>query len=282
MPSAHRTLRLAVVGHVEHITLGRVPAPPAPGDIAHLEHPFSFPGGGGGVALLQLAKSPAEVHVFTAIGSGEAGREVEAGLADLGVIVHAARREEPHTRDLVLVNPDGERTILVVGEPLHPRREDPLPWELLAACDAVYFTAQDPAVLRACRAARLLALTARRRDALTASGVRADLVLGSAHDPREAWALAEYAVRPGAVVLTEGARGGVIATAAGAERFPAPPPPRITGAAYGCGDSFAAATVFYLAAGLPLREACTRAGPHGAAILTGLDPRKTQLPLALP
>ena len=32
-----RPLRIAVIGHVEHVTIGRVPAVPAPGDIAHLE-----------------------------------------------------------------------------------------------------------------------------------------------------------------------------------------------------------------------------------------------------
>ena len=30
------------------------------------------------------------------------------------------RRARPHTRDVVMVTPDGERTIVVVGEPLHP------------------------------------------------------------------------------------------------------------------------------------------------------------------
>ena len=158
-------LRLAVVGHVEHVTLGRVPALPAAGGIAHLADPRWFPGGGGGVALLQLARSDAEVHVFTALGDDEAGRQVEEALASTSARVHAAHRRGPHTRDVVLVTPDGERTIVVVGEPLHPRAEDALPWELLAGCDAVYFTAQDPEALRACRAARRLVVTARRREA---------------------------------------------------------------------------------------------------------------------
>jgi ribokinase len=274
-------LRIAVIGHVEHITVGRVPSVPRAGEIAHLEGPRWFPGGGGGVALLQLARSPAEVHLFTALGEDEAGREVEAALAGTGVLVHAARRRSPHTRDVVLVTPDGERTIVVVGEPLHPRRDDPLPWELLALCDAVYFTAQDPAAIRAARAARVLVVTARRRAALAAAGVRADVVVGSAADPREAGLLADYPVRPRALVLTEGVAGGRIETEAGIHRFRAPPPPdRASGAAYGAGDSFAGALVFYLAAGLAISEACERAGRHGAAVLRGLDPRETQLPLS--
>ena len=59
-------MRVAVIGHVEHVTLGRVPAVPRPGDIAHLESPRSFPGGGGGVAFFQLTRSPAEVLLYTA------------------------------------------------------------------------------------------------------------------------------------------------------------------------------------------------------------------------
>jgi ribokinase len=275
-------MRVAVVGHVEHVTIGRVPAVPAPGEIAHLEGPRWFPGGGGGVAFAQLVRGPAEVHLFTAVGDDEAGAQVEAALAATGAHVHAVRRAEPHTRDVVLVTPDGERTIVVVGEPLHPRADDPLPWDLVGGCDAAYFTAQDPAAVRAARAARLLVVTARRRPALAASGVRADVVVGSAADPREASALADYPVAPGALVLTEGAAGGRVETSSGRARFPAPPPVRAAGAAYGAGDSFAGALVFYLAAGLPLLDACARAGPHGAAVLRGLDPRETQLPLAAP
>jgi ribokinase len=178
-----------------------------------------------------------------------------------------------------MIAPDGERTILVVGEPLHPRADDPLPWELLAGFDGVYFTSLDPGVLWAARSARVLVASARRRAVLAAARVRADVVVGSALDPREACTLADYPVPPAALVLTEGAAGGLIETAAGTTRFQAPPAPPSGGGAYGAGDSFAAALTFYLAAGLSLAEASVRAAPHGAAVLRGYDPRETQLPL---
>ena len=182
-----------------------------------------------------------------------------------------------------MIEPAGERTIVVLGEPHHPRAEDPLPWELLARCDAVYFTADDPAALRLARRARVLVATARRRPTLVAAAVRADAVVGSASDARELSTLADYPAPPGALVLTEGPRGGRIETAQGTVRFAAPPAPRrVEGGAYGAGDSFAAALTFFLAAGLPVADACARAGPHGAAVLRGLDPRETQLPLAPP
>jgi ribokinase len=271
-------VRIAVIGHVEHITLGRVPSLPEGGAIVHLgEHRF-LPGGGGGIAFYQLVRSPAEVHLFTAIGDDQAGAEVEARLRTTPAVLHIARRREPHTRDLVLITPDGERTIIVVGQPLHPRRDDPLPWDILASCDAAYFTAEDPHAIAAARAARLLALTARRRPSLIDSGVRADVVIGSRADPREVSALADYPVPPGALVLTEGRAGGQVETAGAVERFAAPPAPS-GGGAYGAGDSFAGALVYYVAAGLPVAAACARAAHHGAAVLAALDPIEAQLPL---
>ncbi len=277
------TLRIAVVGHVEHVTLGRLAEVPPPGSIVFVQAPFTFAGGGGGVAFAQLLRGPAEAHFFTAVGSDAAGDEVVRELRSAaGGRVHAARRAEAHTRTLAVVDDTGERTIFVIGEPQHPRLEDPLPWDLLAGFDAVYFTGEDPGSLRAARGARVLVVTARRRAALEASGVRADVVVGSARDPREASARAEYAVPPDALVLTEGAAGGAVHTAAGSYRFAAPPSPPPGGGAYGAGDSFAAALTFYLAAGLPLAAACERAGRHGAAVLGGVDPRAGQMPLERP
>jgi ribokinase len=277
-------LRLAVIGHVEHVTIGRVGEVPRAGEIVHLRDARAFAGGGGGVPFLQLARSDAEVHLFTAVGGDAAGEEVAAELgrraaAEPRLHLHLARRAAPHTRCLAMVDAAGERTIVVVGEPLHPSAADPLPWRLLERCDGVYFIADDPAALRAARAARVLVTSARRRPALVASGVRADAVVGSAADARERSTLADYPVPPLALVMTEGARGGTVTTAEGSRRFPAPAAAPSGGGAYGAGDSFAAALTYHLAAGCDVADACARAGPHGAAVLRGLDPRDVQLPL---
>ena len=275
-------MKLAVIGHVEHVTIGTVPSLPAVGDIAHLERPRPFPGGGGGVTLYQLLQAPGETLLYTALGDDDAGRFVEANLATTRARVYAARRPQAHTRDLVMVTPGGQRTIVVVGEPLHPCRSDPLPWGELATCDAVYFTAQDPDLLRAARAARLLVVTARRREALVASGIAADVVFGSLGDPRERSLLADYPQPPRALVLTDGARGGQIETPDGIAHFlPAMPPSPIIGS-YGAGDSFAGALVYFLACGLSPLEAATRAATYGAAVLRSLIPLEAQLPLTYP
>lgn len=272
-------LKLAVIGHVEHITIGRVEALPLAGEIAHLTRPRVFPGGGGGVAFYQLLNSDAEVLLYTAIGDDDAGRFVEAHLATTKARVFAARRSSGHTRDVVMVTPGGQRTIIVVGEPLHPKRTDPLPWDELGSCDAVYFTAQDPDALRAARAARVLVVTARRRAALIESGVTPDVVVGSLGDPRERSTLADYPKPPRALVLTDGARGGQIETAAGIAHFaPAPPPDQIVGS-YGAGDSFAAALTYALAHDKSPLEAAGYAARYGAAVLAGLIPLDVQLAL---
>jgi ribokinase len=271
-------MRVALIGHVEHITLGRVPAVPRAGEIAHLEEPRFFPGGGGGIAFFQLTRSTAEVLLYTALGNDEAAAAVRGRIAATRARIFAAERQAAHTRDLVMITPDGERTIVVVGEPLHPERADALPWDELSSCDGAYFTAQDPAAIAAARAARILVVTARRRAALIRSGVRADVVLGSALDPREACTLDDFPSqqRPAALVLTEGAAGGVVYTAEGARRFPAPQRSDKVRGAYGAGDSFAGALTYYLAKGLPVLEACTRAGHHGAAVLGALEPLEAQ------
>jgi ribokinase len=270
-----RPVVVAVVGHVEHVTLGRVAAPPGEGEIAHLDAPRTLAGGGGGITFHQLVKSPAEVHLFTALGNDEAARWVEASLAKTNAHVHAARRSEPHTRDVVMIPRSGDRAIVVVGQPLHARRSDDLPWDVLARCDAVYFTGQDPEVLKAARAARILVVTARRREALDASGVRADVIVGSAHDPREASTLADYPVPPISLVMTAGGDGGTIETSEGITRFAAAEAPPVVGT-YGAGDSFVGALTYFLACGATVLDACTRAGPYGAAVLADLEPLAPQ------
>ena len=272
-------MKLAVVGHVEHVTIGKVEALPAAGDIAHLDRPRIFPGGGGGVTFYQLLRSAAEVLLFTALGDDDAGTFVEANLATTGARVFAARRVQPHTRDVVMVTPGGQRTIIVVGEPLHPKRSDPLPWAELASCDAAYFTAQDPEALRAARAAKLLVVTARRREAIVRSGVTAEVIVGSLGDPREASTLADYPNPPRAIVLTDGARGGQVETTAGIAHWPPGPAPSSIVSSYGAGDSFAGALVYFLATGHSPLEAAMQAARYGSAVLASLIPLDAQLAL---
>jgi ribokinase len=279
-----RPPRLAVVGHVEHVILGRTEGTLAPGDIVHLQGPRFLAPGGGGIAFAQLCKSDAELHFFTAVGDDEAGRAVEAkiGAVPAQVHIHAARRAAPHPRVVVLVDDEGRRTILVTAPPLQPAASDALPWSLLADCDAVYFTGNDPGSLRLARAARRLVVTARRAAALKSTGVAAEVIIGSLNDPRENAPIGGYDPPPGALVLTDGPRPVRVLRAGSSTLVEAPASPARVLGDYGAGDSFAAAFTFFLAHGLTVEEACRRAGPYGAAVLGGIDPFEGQRPLVAP
>jgi ribokinase len=277
-----RRLKIGVIGHVEHITLGRVRQLPGRGDIAHLESPEETPGGGGGIAFYQLVNSDAEIHLFTALGNDDAAELVSERLVQSKAIVHWAFRDTPHTRDVVMIDPAGERTIVVVGEPLHPTARDPLPWHILGDLDAVYFTAQDPELLFAARRARNLLVTARRKSAIEKSGVIPDVIVGSKHDPREASTRLDYPKPPRALVMTEGKDGGSVETEAGVRRFTAPHVEDTSGGAYGAGDSFAGALTFFIAAGLDPLDAAQAAAPYGASVLAHINPIRAQKRLVLP
>jgi ribokinase len=276
-------LRLAVVGHVEHVTLGRADGVPQPGDIIHLRDARFLPAGGGGLAFLQLCRSDADLLLFTAFGSDEAGRAVEAAVraARPDAQIHAAHRPVDHPRVVVYIDALARRTIVVTADPLQSAASDALPWSLLAGCDAVYFTGADPASLREARAARRLVVTARRAPVLRAAGIAPDVIIGSVNDPRENAPFSSYEPPPGALVLTDGPRPiRVLRGDDVAFIDPAPAPPRIEGD-YGAGDSFAAAFTYFLAHGLSVEEACRRAAPYGAAVLGAMDPRESQMDLVM-
>lgn len=276
--------RIAVVGHVEHVMLGHIDGVVVPGDILHLRDTRFLPGGGGGVAFAQLCRSDAEIHLFTAVGHDEAGRAVEARIqvAPERVHIHAAARAVDHPRVVVVVDSEGRRTVVVTENPLQPAASDPLPWSILGSCDAVYFTGADPESLRLARAARRLIVTARRSAVIRAASITPEVIIGSLSDPRENAPFDAYDPAPGALVLTDGPRAVRVFRRGGAALVDPPPSPARVVGDYGAGDSFAGAFTFFLAHGLSVEEACRRAGPHGAAVLRGIDPFETQAPLVAP
>lgn len=271
-------MRVAVVGHVEWIELVRVPRVPAAGEIVHAAEALEEVGGGGAVAAVQLARLAGDCLLVTALGDDELGRRCARRLDELGVRVEAAWREAPQRRGFVHVDSGGERTITVIGERHAPRAGDELPWEELPAADAVYFTAGDPAALRASRGARTLVATARAGEVLAEAGVELDAIVASARDPGERYESGDLDPEPPLVVRTEGAAGGsVTATDGGATRWEAAPLPGPPGDSYGAGDSFAAALTYGLAEGRSPAEALTLAARCGAACAAGRGPYEGQL-----
>lgn len=274
--------RIAVIGHVEHVTLGRVDSVPGAGDIAHLGDVRILPGGGGALAFAQLARSSAEIHFFTALGNDDAAAWIGQRLArDFpNAKLHASIRREPHPHVVVMVDARGRRTIVVTREPLQPTVDDALPWSLLDTCDAVYFTGADPRTLARARAARHLIMTVRRRPIADVSGVAPDVAIGSVGDPRENAPREAWKRPPRALVLTDGPRPIRVLRHDGTITVSAPAHASSTVGDYGAGDSFAGALTYFLAQGATLEEAVERAGPFGAAVLSSIDPLEAQRTLA--
>jgi ribokinase len=274
--------RVAVVGHVEWVEFVRVERVPRAGQIVHGGARWEEPAGGGAVAAVQLCRLAGRADLFTALGDDELGHRSLDRLRELGLTVHVAWREEPTRRALTLLDGDGERTIVTLGDRLAPNGADALPWEELAEADAAYFTAGDAAALRAARAARVLVASPRGRDALQ-HGVSLDALVLSARDEderREAERLAGAgpASGPGLVVLTEGASGGQYRGREGTQgHWSAAKVPGPTADSYGCGDSFAAGVTFGLARGEDVPAALTLAARCGAECLTGHGPYGRQL-----
>jgi len=268
---------VAVVGHVEWVThaVGELPHR---GQIVRLSDAFDEPGGGGGVAVFQVAKLGARAQFFTALATDATADATGECLAAEGVETLAGERAGIQTRGLAITDSTHERTIILTGERLSPRIDDPLPWDRLARADGAYFTGDDPRTLIAARAARHLVVTARRLDALIESRVEVDVLVASAADTDEAVDVEALPVAPRAIVWTQGGRGGHYLTVSGhAGRFEAAPLPGPPVDSYGCGDSFQAGLTVGLARGLGLEQALALGARCGAAVLTGRGGLATQL-----
>jgi len=274
------TPRVAVVGHVEWVECAVVDHLPRHSEIVNAMEHWQEAAGGGAVAAVQLAKLAGEALFFTALADDEPGRASAAQLGRQGVQVHAARRESPQRRAFVQLDAQGERTITTLGARMVPAGADPLPWEMLAECDAVYFTGGDFDALRHARAASALVATPRAAEVHEA-GVELDVLVNSANDPAEAVDMQSFGSPPRHVVSTLGAQGGRWVAGegerSGAGTWKAAPLPGPPVDAYGCGDSFAAGITYGLGTGRGLEQAIEIAARCGAACLLGGGPYVAQL-----
>jgi ribokinase len=206
---------------------------------------------------------------YTALGDDEAARAAQRVFADEHVEVCTARHAGDQNRVLGVIDPEGERTLFILGANAHPTLDDPLPWDDLAAFDSAFFTGEDPRTVVAARRARVLVVTARRLECLIASGVQADVLIGSATDPGEQFRDDDLPVRPRVVVRTEGAAGGGYRTDAGAAgRYLPAPLPGPKADTYGAGDVMMASLTLELGAGKGLEEALATAARAAAGQLT--------------
>jgi ribokinase len=271
-------MRTAVVGHLEWIEFGHVERVPAAGEIVHATDPWEEPGGGGAVSAVQLARLAGDCTFYTALGHDERGAWSRRRLAELGVRVEAATRDEPTRRGVVFVDANGERTITTLGDRLAPVDADDLPWDELDEVDSVYFTAGDVGALREARRARVLVATSRVSGLLAEADLHLDAVVGSGNDPSEAFDPARLTHPPDLVVRTDSVRGGRYETSdgrSGSYEPVSPPGPVVD--TYGAGDSFAAGLTYALGSGLGVEEALAIAARCGAWCAAGRGPYGNQL-----
>ena len=261
-------MRTAVVGHVEWIRFAAVERLPKPGEIIHALESWLEPAGGGAVAATELLRLAGNCDFFVAVGTDETGQAARDALEELGLRVHAAVRHEPQRLGFTYLERDGERTITLVGEKLHPHGSDPLPWSDLAQTDAVYFTAGDADALHAARQARVLVATARELPTLMSARVQLDALVHSATDPEETYEPGQIDPEPKLVVATRGRAGGTFTTDDRSGSFAAADLPGPIADAYGAGDSFAAGLAFALARSDELEEALAFASSCGARAMT--------------
>ena len=279
--------RIAVVGHVESAEFVSVEEVPEAGDIVHDREMWSGAAGGGAVAAIQVAKMTGGCDFFTAVGGDELGAGVVAELAERGLEVHAARRDAPQRRAIVLIDAEGERTITTIGRRQGAEGRDPLPWAALSEADAVYFTAGDAEALRQARRARHVVATVRARETLAGAGVKVDVLVASENDKGERYVRGGLDPQPTWVVRTDGARGGTVETVDGkvvpwktrslaTQPVPGDSPTEPSrdepGDNYGAGDSFAAGLTCGLGMGFGLTRAIELGAYCGACATRGRAP----------
>ena len=261
-------MRAAVVGHVEWVRFARVERVPEPGAIVTATESWEEPGGGGADAAGELVRLGAEVDFFLAVGNDAVGAQARDALGKLGCRVHAATRDAPQRLAFTYVDGEGERTITLVGEKLHPHGADALPWDELADIDAVYFSAGDVDALRAARQARVLVATARELETLVEAQVPIDALVRSGLDPSEAYEPGLLDPAPGLVVSTMGRAGGTFIAGDEEGTFASAEVSASIVDAYGAGDSFAAGLTFALGRGDDPQTALAFAAQCGAIALT--------------
>jgi ribokinase len=262
----NRMTRVAVVGHVEWVDFVPVERFPRPGEIVHARDAFARAAGGGGVVAVVLARLGAEVDFYCALGEDALGHATDQQLRERGVRPHVGWREQPTRRAVTLLDHDRERTIITIGDRLHPLGSDELDWERLREADGVYFTAGDAGAIDHARQARILVASPRARTALEQVAAPVDALIYSARDAGESEWARRVAHRVRLQFATAGAAGGRW-WGESEGRWSAVPPPGEPHDTYGCGDSFAAGVTFGLAEGATVEEAAALGARCGARCL---------------
>ena len=257
---------IAVVGSIACDDVVQLAAPLRAGGHLNGRPAGTRLGGGGANAAVALAAAGHHTTLVCAVGRDPDGDRLLAELERAGVDVTAVvRADGPTTRSLVLLDPDGERTVINVAR----CEEDAPPSRLQElAVDAVYVRSRraDLAPLLARKASACLVVA--HVPPVVPASRPAHVIVASASDitPDELGApLALGAAVAGPIarwtVVTEGAAG---ARACSATEVIAAPAERVVAVdTTGAGDAFAAGLVHALISGMPMPDALALAVRFG-------------------
>ena len=260
--------RIVIVGSVAEDEVLCLPRPLSEGSHVDTVRRERRLGGGGANTALPLRHAGHDVVVVSPLGTDETGDwllgELERAGIDTSGIVRVAGGS---TRSLVLLDPEGERTIVNV----HRCREEGLPARLgTIEADALYVRSREldlaepmaEVARRATVVAHLPPLTRGARPAHILVGSESDLPPTFVGDP---WDAGEGIAGPFLrwVVMTMGSHGADAVSAE--ERIATPAPPVTAVDTTGAGDVFAAGLVHSLLRERPMPQALETAAAWGAA-----------------
>lgn len=280
------SMKIAVVGSYGAGLTMRVPRSPEAGETVSGGVFDSGPGGKGSNQAVAAARLGARVSLLTAVGADDFGRAAHELWAAEGVDASRSLTGRGATMvGFILVEPTGENRIAIAPgalDELDAAAVDGFRDEI-AAADILVVSMEIPleAVVHALRTARevgtptLLNPAPARAlpdeawpliDIITPNQTEAPVLLGRqpGDGATEHELVAALRARTGgAVLLTRGAAGALLADASGEREIPPVPPAAVVDTT-GAGDSFTAALAVAVAAGATLADAAAYAAHAGA------------------
>lgn len=276
-------MRALVVGSIHLDWILRVPALPAPGDTVLSTSRTTASGGKGANQAVALRRLGVAVQLVGAVGDdAEGGRLLEA-LAAAGVGTAHVRvcEGQPSGVAIVAVDADGDNGIIVAAGAsgmLAPADvagaeralegaavvllQLEVPLETVAAAVAAARSCGVPVVLNAAPARPLPDGLLSALDVLVVNESEGVELAGAVGDP-EAVARTLLARGPGAVVVTLGGRGALVADRHGVTTIPAHAVEEVVDTT-GAGDTFVAAIAAGVGAGHDVRESARLAAAAAA------------------
>ncbi|MFC3450318.1 ribokinase [Amycolatopsis speibonae] len=234
------------------------------------------PGGKGANTAVAAARLGADVALLGAVGDDPYGELLKRSLAESGVDTDSLRTSErPTGIAYITVTPDGENSILVspgANSALRPEDVDldgaeivvlslEIPLETVEHAVAKAAEAGVRTLLNLSPAAELSAKTLQNLDVLLVNEHEAAFLLGG-----EAGFPMLLDLGPKAAVVTLGAKGAAVVTAAGVTEVPSPKVDAVD--TTGAGDAFAGALATALAKGDELADAARKAVKVAAITVT--------------